>query len=273
MKDILSGWREHGLIKSKHILVISILTVFVIITSGIAYYLHSKKSEKEELERKQQQTIINEKNKIRNFYSTQFHGYQYQDLITILGQILSSSYIFTYSGFTEDIFTCNEDSCDFSYKLKKGAIFNVQDKVFFNQSYEGIISSDSIDFSGLALKYADKALEDKIINRPNNSFIPYCNDYINYIYAYNSSKSKEEDKIKLNELPSSSVANLENKYRDFADSHQLLFSKFEMVLSANPLEVKYSLDKQPYLDSYIFKSIEKLSTNNIKVTGVFACKR
>ncbi|ENL8513604.1 hypothetical protein AB6H97_000567 [Providencia rettgeri] len=273
MKDILSGWREHGLLKSKYMLIISIVIVLIITISGVMYYLHYKKTEKEALEKQQQQLILNDKKKITNFYLSQFHGYQADDLIIILKQILLSSYAFTASGFNEDMFTCNEDNCQFSYKLKPGAIFNVQDKFFFNERYEGIISPDSLDFSNLQLKYTDNRLENKITSPEEKLHVPTCNDYINYVYAYNSSKDNEKKKIKLNELPSSSVSNIESKYSGYPDSHNLLFAKFEMTFKNNPLEISYLLNGQPYIDYYVFKSIEKLDVNNIKVTGVFACKR
>ncbi|MDU7494876.1 MULTISPECIES: hypothetical protein [Providencia] len=69
------------------------------------------------------------------------------------------------------------------------------------------------------------------------------------------------------------MSNIESKYSGYPDSHNLLFAKFEMTFKNNPLEISYLLNGQPYIDYYVFKSIEKLDVNNIKVTGVFACKR
>lgn len=273
MKDILSGWREHGLVKSKRMIVISIVTLLVFFISGVAYYLHSKKAEKEQLEKTQQQLVESEKKRISDFYSENFHGYQFNDFIVILEQLLLSSYSLTTSGFTEDAFACNTDNCNFLYKLKPRSVFNVQEKIFFNQAYEGIISPDSLAFSDLNLKYTDRSLEEKITNQDGYRKIPFCNDYINYVYAYNSSNASENKKIRLNELPSSIITDLEDKYEDYSDSHKLLFSKIEMTFRNNPLEVKYLLEKQPYIDYYVFKSIDKIDNNNIKVTGVFACKR
>ncbi|WP_374447507.1 hypothetical protein [Providencia sp.] len=272
MKDILSGWREHGLLKSKSMFISIILMMIFIMISVGAYYIYQKKIEEEKREYQKQQLVINEKKKISDFYTNQSHGYQFHDLINILEQIMVSRYAFTLSGYSEDMFNCDTNGCNFLYKLKPGAIFNVQEKTFFNENYDGTISSDSIEFSGLNISHTDGKIIENIINQINYN-VPLCNDYINYIYAFNSSKHYVNDRITLVELPSSSVVNLEQKYPNFENSHNLLFSKFEMVLPENPLKIEKILERQPYINFYIFKSIEKLDSNNIKVTGVFTCTR
>ncbi|MEX5919913.1 hypothetical protein [Providencia huaxiensis] len=76
MKDILSGWREHGLLKSKYMLIISIVIVLIITISGVMYYLHYKKTEKEALEKQQQQkfTFSMIKRKLQIFIYLSFMG-------------------------------------------------------------------------------------------------------------------------------------------------------------------------------------------------------
>lgn len=272
MKDILSGWREHELLKSKSMLIsLVVIVVFIIISIG-TYYIYQKKVDEEKREYQRQQLAINEKKKISDYYISQSQGYQINDLITILEQIMVSRYAFTLSGFSEDSFNCNTESCDFFYKLKQGAIFNVQEKIFFNEKYDGTISPDSIGFSNLNISYTNGLVIENIINHVYGK-TPLCNDYINYIYAFNSSKNNSHEKITFIELPSSSVASLEQKYSDYVDSHHLLFSKFELILPENPLKIKKILERQPYINFYTFKSIEKLDSNNIKVTGVFTCTK
>ncbi|WP_353241669.1 hypothetical protein [Providencia sp.] len=272
MKDILSGWREHGLLKSKSMYISIILVMVLLMISVGTYYIYQKKVEEEKREYQKQQLVINEKKKISDFYTNQLYGYQFHDLINILEQVMVSRYAFALSGYSEDAFNCDTNECNFLYKLKSGAIFNVQEKIFFNEHYDGTISSDSIEFTGLNIGYADGQVIGNIVKQGSDN-IPLCNDYINYIYAFNSSKHNANDRISLIELPSSSVVNLEQKYPNFENSHNLLFSKFEMVLPENPLKIEKILERQPYINFYIFKSIEKLDSNNIKVTGAFSCTR
>lgn len=271
MKDILSGWREHGVMKNKRMIIMLSLIVFLIMSSGLIYHFYQKKVEADNLEKQRLQLIANEKKKISDFYIKESNGYQYHDLLKILEQIMFSRYALTMSGFSEESFHCDTQDCHFLYKLRQGAVYNVQEKLFFNENYEGTISPDSIEFSNLSIKYNANESINKIISSGENT--PLCNDYINYVYAFNSTKKNQDDQITLIDLPSSSVTNLEEKYSDYIDSHNLLFASFEMIFDENPAKIKSILDRQPYINFYIFNSIEKFESNKIKVTGVFTCTR
>ena len=267
MKDIISGWRVHGLMKSRVFKIIFPIILFFFILLSLTYYFYNKKLEREDIIKKQEILVAEERKKISNFYLEQFDGYQYDDVVLVMNEIMISSYPLVQGGFQLEKFACALHDCHFSYRLKQGAIFNMQEMNFFNNAYEGIISSDTLDFYDIKIRYTNESNKNKTLNAPN------CNDYINYIYGYNSSKHDEHNKIIIIELPSSSVSSLEQKHTGFINSHNLLFAKIEMLTSNNPIELSLIFKAQPYLDSYTFKSVEQIDSHMIKLTGVFACKK
>lgn len=274
MNKFIDNWKNSG--KTKQIIAIVSVSLTVAIGS-CSYFYYSNYKEQEEIklakELKENQ-IKNAKKAITNYYEKAFEGASINQLVKVLGEINISRIPLLETGFNEDYYQCDINNCDFNYILRNNSIFNSQEKIFFGKHYKPIFSDRELSYSGVESELNNNTLskffqEDKEIKLVN------CNDMLNYIYSYNSSKNSANDKITLTSLPENSVASQESSYPDYKHSYGFMVGKFTITQTDNPLMMKIFWQGKPFQNSFLITNLTKIKNTpkTVILEGKFICKK
>ncbi|MEF9887649.1 MULTISPECIES: hypothetical protein [Citrobacter] len=254
-----------------------IVTLLVLFAGGggAGYYYFVWKPEQERLARVQaEQTARQQKIKaIEDFYRNSLSGGSISDANNLLEQILISSEKLSQAGFSVNSIVCNSVDCSFSYMLNPGRIFSVLDINVWGETYSPSFSKTMLDYTGVKSRLNQHPWftawqEKQSVN------LPVCTDILSYISTWNSLASKENAELELNEMPGSTVESNENALKGAVTSFGMLFAGWSITLPTKMdiVGVALVLNKQPFADAFIIKSIEFNETSTL-VTGGLACKK
>lgn len=274
MDNILTNWKSST--KTKRYMLISIIVFLSIVAALGGWYYHSmqeKENAKLAQEKKESQERANKKS-ITDFYNNAFIGMNIEYFFSFINESEKSRIPLLISGFTETQYSCDYKSCDFTYQLMTGAIFNSQKKILFNEEYDPVFSENSLEYTDVRLNLNDNILLNKF-NKNESITAPICNDFINFIYSYNTSKLSKDGLITIEQLPSNSVQDQENSYSDYQHSYGLLVGEFSVVIPDSYSEAYNFWQNKPYKDFFLITNIDKSSTNNnnLLIKGNFICKK
>lgn len=274
MNKFIDNWKSSGKIKN---IVIGVSIILIIIIGICAYFYYSHYTEQEEIrlakDRKEKQ-IKNAQNAITDFYTKAFEGANITQLIKVLSEINISRIPLQETGFNEDYYNCNPNECDFKYVLKDNAIFNSQNKIFFEKSYEPIFSDKELSYTNVGSFMNQNSLSE-LFNQDKEINLVSCSDLLNYIYSYNSSKKQVNDKIIITSLPENSVASQESSYPEYRHSYGFMVGQFTVNHSDNPFIMETFWLGKPFQKSFLITGLTKMQNtkNMVTLEGKFICKK
>lgn len=261
-----SGSRRNGVV----ILAGFLVTAICIAGGGLYIKKVNDKKAAAEVER---QKIKRTQESITTFYRNAFTGVDLNQLSGVIREIERSRLPFSLIGFTETDYSCSNYSCRFIYELNDTFVFSVTDKNFFNTSYEGSFTENTLNFENVMIKSGDSRLL-KNMNKGVQLDVVKCSNLLNYLYGYNS-VMEQSDRVKVSKLPYSSVANAEQQFPAYRDSYGLLTGEFEVHVPDGFSDVHLFSERNPFKDLFIVQHIEKsVKTGaDIILKGVFVCKK
>lgn len=274
MSKIIDNWK--GSAKLKRVFIV--IGVFMTLIIGVVsfFYIDSyQEQEKVKLAKilKESQESNSKKN-ISDFYINAFDGSSIDNFLTLLKEINISRIRLEQSGFSEYYYECDTLICNFNYKLKPGALFNVQDKKMWGLKYKATFSDDELSYTDIPSNLNNNILKDLFINE-SEILPPACSNVLNYLYSYNSSRSNENERIVIKSLPATSVASQENSFPQYKHSYSFMVGEFTLNYSDNSILMKAFLDRKPYRNYFLITGFNKLQDGNniISLNGKFICKK
>lgn len=275
MKNNLIFWKMK-LIRNnsrKNVIVFLIgFLLIIIFVAGLGIYLKKANDEQQaaEVERLK---LKRTQDSITTFYVNAFTGIDLNQLPGVMREIEHSRLPFNMVGYTESEYNCINKSCRFIYELSDSFVFSVIDKKFFNVSYEGSFSENTLNFENLMINSDESQLHKKM-NAGEQIDAIKCSNLLNYLYGYNSVMDKS-DRVKVVKLPYSTVESAEKQYPSYRDSYSLLTGEFEVQIPDGFSETYFFSEKIPYKDFFIVQNIEKpvKTDTDVILKGVFVCKK
>lgn len=274
MSKIINNWKDSARLKK----VLIGFGVFFILIIGVAsyfYYGYHQEQEKIKLAKilKEKQEG-NSKQSISDFYAKAFEGSSIDNFLILLNEINISRIRLEQSGFSEYYYQCDISACDFNYKLKSGALFNVQDKIMKKVRYKAAFSEDELSYTEIPSNLNHNTLKDHFINDGMIS-PPACSNVLNYLYSYNSSRSNESDRIIIKSLPATSVASQEDSFPGYKHSYGFMVGEFTVKYNDNAILMKAFFDRKPYVNYFLVTGFNKSQDggNSISLNGKFICKK
>lgn len=274
MNEIINNWKDS--VKIKRILIVAMVIIIVAVSLGsYLYYSHHQEQEKikiaKELKIKQEQAG---KKTIEDFYENAFEGGSIDKLVVLLNEINRSRVNIERSGFTEYAYQCNQSTCNFNYKLRQGALFSVQEKIFYKDRYKPSFSADELSYNEVLSKLDSNKIKNKF-NNEEKITPPSCSNVLNFIYSYNSLQDDPNEKIIITSLPTSSVSSQEDTYPNYQYSYGFMVGNISLTHSDNAFKMKTFWERKPYKDYFLFDSFQKTSeiNNIIQLNGKFICKK
>lgn len=275
MEDNLIFWKKKLKQSGSKRNMLFLLTGFLLMTlCAVGAGLYIKKANDEKLAAEQErQKIKRTQDSITTFYHKAFSGIDLHQLPDVMKEIERSRLPFNMVGFTETEYYCSLRSCRFIYELNDMFVFSVIDKYFFNTSYEGSFTENTINFENVLIKSEEPLLLKKMDSGLKVDAVK-CSSYLNYLYGYNS-VMEQSDRIKILKLPFSSVSSAEQQFPSYRNSYGLMTGEFEVHIPDGFSGVYLFAEKNPYKDSFIVQRIEKSakSGTDVIMKGVFVCKK
>lgn len=253
---------------------VAILLVLLVGGGGAGYYYFIWKPEQERLAKvKAEQADRQKKIKaIEDFYRNSLTGGSIADANRLLEQILLANRKVSQLGFSAKSIKCSSTGCSFSYMLDPGRVFSVLDINVWDKVYSPSFSKNILDYTGIDSRlnkhpWFTAWQEKEKVN------LPACTDILSYISTWNSLGGRNVALV-LTKMPASSVENNESALKSAVTSFGMLFAGWKITLPSKMDIVGASLvlNKQPFADAFIIKSIE-FNEKSTLVTGGLACKK
>lgn len=275
MKDNLIFWKKKlksSGSKRNSVAILAGLLIIAVCVAGGALYVKKVNDDKlaAEVER---QKIKRTQESITTFYRKALSGIDLNQLPAVMREIEHSRLPISMVGFTENEFNCINKTCSFIYELNDMFVFTVTDKVFFNTTYEGSFTENTLNFKNVMIRTGIPQLLSNM-NTGSSIDAVKCGNVLNFLYGYNS-VMEQSDRVKVTKLPFSSIATAEQQFPSYKDSYGLLTGEFEASVSDGYSEAYLFAEKNPYKDLFIVQNIEKSvkTGSDVILKGVFVCKK
>ena len=274
MSKIIDNWKGSAKLKKVFI----IIGVFITLVIGaVSYFYYGYYQDQEKIKSAKSLKIKQENNSkksISDFYIKAFDGSSIDNFLILLKEINISRVRLEQSGFSEYYYQCDTLVCGFNYKLKPGALFNVQDKIMRRLKYKAAFSDDELSYAEIPSDLNNNFLKERFINESDIS-PPACSNVLNYLYSYNSSRSNEDERIVIKSLPATSVASQEDSFPGYKHSYGFMVSEVTLSYSDNSILMKAFFDRKPYRNYFLITGFNKSQDGNniISLNGKFICKK
>ena len=258
---------------------IAIGVLLLLIAGGIAgwyFFAYEPAQQRDEIKRREAQQLANDISTVDKFYLSNLSGGSISKFTTLAAEISKSQRILSDFNYVNEVYTCDAKNCSFSYQLKKGSVFTLAQKIFFDEVYTANFSDTSIDFTGIKSGLDDNPILSAYKSK-KDIYPPSCGDVLNYLYSYNSVSDPREI-VKIVSPPGSAVQAIENKIaaKGRGKNYGINVLSWEMEIpkqSKNYMALLYTaslLERQAFRDAFIIQKIDSVKDN--KITGVMVCK-
>ena len=297
-------WKDKNGSVSKAKLVLGFLLVAILILGGCAgswYYfvmLPDEKAKEEAIARQQQaaQKLRDDIEAVKKFYFSSLTGGGIDETVLLIDEVKKINEKLLIIPLEKYSFVCDPKSCKFSYALKKGALWVLPQKSFWDKTYNPTAlatgkkntgGKDKMDFQYDKIESrlnTNKYLKEYDSKKPLELYP--CSDVVSYIMTFNSMVKKvgggmkNLDQVVIKKMPTSSVNDLESTLSGKVKAYGLQVGKWELEIKKD--ESSLSIDdmtnmqlllyKQAYRDAFIVNKVETKDKGLI-VSGGLVCKK
>ncbi|EIX4635190.1 pilus assembly protein [Escherichia coli] len=248
-----------------------VMFVLLCICAGGVWYFYDQKESAKEVERKrQEQELANKIKSINDYYTDILSGSSTTKAIDIFLAINQSSVPLSLSGFNLDLYTCDTNSCTFSYSTTNEKIFNIQEINFLDEYYKANVSEKGLEYQISQSPLADNDLREKYYSMEDIS-VADCSELVNYVHSFNSLTSNSQGKIVLSGYPDSSISSVEDVLPDIKKKYGFKNVQWSTTLPDDILGVTSFLSRQAYKESFRVNKIEKKQSSEIEISGKLLC--
>ncbi|HAL9362920.1 TPA: pilus assembly protein, partial [Escherichia coli] len=243
---------------------------FCICAGGVWYFYEQKESAKEVEKKRQEQELANKIKSINDYYADILSGSSTTKAIDIFLAINQSSVPLSLSGFNLDLYSCDVNSCTFSYSTTNERIFNIQEVNFLGEYYKANISEKGLEYQISQSSLADNDLREKY-NSMEDIPVADCSELVNYVHSFNSLTSDSKGKIVLSGYPDSSISSVEDVLPEIKKKYGFKNVQWSTTLPNDILSVTSFLSRQAYKESFRVNKIEKKQSSEIEISGNLLC--
>ncbi|EIY6048118.1 pilus assembly protein [Escherichia coli] len=248
----------------------AIFVFFCICAGGVWYFYEQKESAKEVEKKRQEQELANKIKSINDYYADILSGSSTTKAIDIFLAINQSSVPLSLSGFNLDLYSCDVNSCTFSYSTTNEKIFNIQEVNFLGEYYKANISEKGLEYQISQSSLADNDLREKY-NSMEDIPVADCSELVNYVHSFNSLTSDSKGKIVLSGYPDSSISSVEDVLPEIKKKYGFKNVQWSTTLPDDILSVTSFLSRQAYKESFRVNKIEKKQSSEIEISGKLLC--